>query len=143
MAHETLLLNGRTRSLTHVQIEITAHALIHVIEKCGMADLAPLVRDWRARLEMAEAGLIDVERDPYFSGPGGAERLRTLLPQAQEVIPVEGEAIPTPVLNARIGTRIEAPAGLLPRRVSDEAFAALEALADEAEKGRGQRSVST
>lgn len=129
MAHETLILNGTTQAFTHLELEIAFRAMIRAVADGGPRDLAPAAEAWREGLAHSDAGLVDVELEPHFAGPDGAERLAALIERARTFLPPDASAVPVAALNARLGTRIAPADGTIERRFVERGFDRLAALA--------------
>ena len=128
MAHETLLLNGKVRSLTHLEIEIVFRAMIRAIETECMHDLDAVADEWKRGLASIDVGLVDIELEPHFCGRGGAARLAALIDQGQSMIRTDVAEVPIEDLNGQLGTRIDGTNATIDRRVIDEGFEKLTSL---------------
>lgn len=122
MTHEILELNGKTRALTHLEIEIVFRAMIRAAEEFGGDVPANAANDWRAGLEMLDVGLADVSLQPYFNGREGANRPQILIEKARSYLPTGNAAVAVADLNLLIGANITERNHFLDRHIVNGGF---------------------
>lgn len=125
MAHEMITFSSRHIALTHLQIEIVFRALIKVLKTQGSDDFAVVAKAWEEGLRHIDTGLVQIELDHFFSGSQGAEELKRLLNEANDLLSNSGEDFYASDLNKLLGTALAPESAYVKRDAVDRGFAAL------------------